>query len=233
MIFVWSVQHTGTWSTIDWLERHEQFESLIERKAFQNVMAGCGFLVDLGARELDETVSSSAIYHDHCAESLSEAFGLQLMLAYALPCVVPLRDPLASLLTGYNRLSQASNGTTPEQHIEQWRSMAEGCRLLAKHNREPTFIAWDVMECEGGRRALLASAAERLGCRDDEVEADFAAQWTISNSSGSYSTKIAYERGDAEWLSRSLPGIWLLLKEAVPQLRPFLEAQGYRDLMWW
>ncbi len=232
MIFVWSVQHTGTWSTIDWLERRGQF-TVVDERAVRQALNSVGLGIDLGSRLMVQGISPESIYQSHVAESRSQALRLQLMLAYALPCVVPLRDPLASLITGYNRLSHAGGGLTPQQHINQWLAMAEGCRLLAKQNREPTFIAWDVLDCENGRRALLSSAANRLGCPDDALDAEFAAQWPVSNSSGSYPAKVAYEEEDAEWLRRRLPGIWLLLKEAQPDLRPFLEDQGYRDLMWW
>lgn len=232
MIFVWSVQHTGTWSTIDWLERRGLF-SFADERAIKQSMNSLGLGTDIGSRLIVQAVSPNGIYQSHVAESRSQSFRLQLMLAYALPSIVPLRDPLASLLTGYNRLSHAGSGLTPQEHIDQWLTMAEGCRLLAKQNREPTFIAWDVLDCENGRRALLSSAAKRLGCPDDALDAEFAAQWSVSNSSGSYPAKVAYEQEDAEWIRRRMPGIWMLLKEAQPDLRPFLEAQGYRDLMWW
>lgn len=242
MIFIWSVQHTGTWTTIDWLERRERLGPVCQDRIVKQALNDVGVTTSIGGRDLEQGISESCICHSHvAADSRSQAFQLQLVLAYAHPCVVPLREPLASLLTGHNRMAQAGSGISLAGHLAQWRAMVEGCGLLEKAGKPVLTMPWDQLgsnmpderSLKNARLSFLWEASCVLNWRDVAVDMQFARDWPVSNSSGGYPEKVAYERGDAEWIRRRLPGMWTLLKEAEPELRPFLEQAGYRDLMWW
>ncbi len=53
------------------------------------------------------------------------------------------------------------------------------------------------------------------------------------NSRGMYPLKEAYLASDTKKIRDAMPKAYYFLEQAEDALRPMLEREGYRELMWW
>lgn len=233
-VFVWSLRHTGTWTTLDWLSRKEGCDGFSEARHLTKVLMGEVVAHNLGHITLLCEWGGSPIIHEHVEWDRSEpqVDRLQLTLALLLPTVIPLRDPLAACLTCHRRMEQAGHGTTPREQLDLWEALAKVWELLSFTRAPTVVIPWDLVRPDE-RMHQLVSASQELGWRDDKADREFAEQWPVSNSTGEYPAKKAYSEGDWSWLQLNLPGICRELKSREDRLRPWLEGCGYSDLLWW
>ena len=90
VIFVNTVQHTGTWFVIDFLRAHSKFSDIVE---WRNVR-------HLSLKDNDKKV----ILHKHLPDPIEKDSGFfNLCLPELFKTVVPLRDPLRAVITKYRR----------------------------------------------------------------------------------------------------------------------------------
>jgi hypothetical protein len=143
--------------------------------------------------------------------------------------IVPLRDPLAGLVTRQNRHPDQ----THTHIVNAWLRLVEVVDEL-----EPEYVPLDLLIKPEDRRDAMIRVVEKakLGCGAWHTQAlTWASQWPQNkhNSKGNYPLKEAYRAGDIEALEGVLGHELTQLRLAEPVLRPFLEKQGYKDLLWW
>ena len=224
MILCLSQIHTGTVSTLAWLDLHEESDGvLLSTEVYES---------------LDEP---KTIYHEHIRrdhQDVSRMARSQIVLAWNHPTIIPLRDPLAALISYQHRAEETGQIDTglfqPTQVIvDRWIMLAESEERLRKVN----YLAWDLPaphdrpppKGESIGPTGLWDTAQALGLRDPRPSRSGLPKL---NTSGDYPLKDAYQAGDFEALFIGVLGIAYLI-EAESRLRPFLERRGYRDLLWW
>lgn len=173
--------------------------------------------------------SQSMVYHEHIRPdhwSDDQMCRTQLVMAMTNPTVIPIRDPLSSLISYQNRAEIhgkiGTDGFLPMEHVlDRWVMMAKVFDVL---KRNVHFICWDLINGDPDELCQIALA---LGITEGQYLGA-----TLNNSMGDYPLKKAYQDGDRETLSQQIVGFGRLLDREA-QLRPFLEELGYSDLMWW
>ena len=227
VIFCLSQIHTGTVSVLAWLGAHEDCDGIL-----------------LSTEVYESGREPATVYHEHVRPDDREPRKIarsQVVLAWAHPTIIPLRDPLAALVSYHNRaLVTGQVGTDLFRPVvdvvDRWLLLAE---TEERFEDFPNirYLAWDLPELESRRpdregarmrSAGLWAAAQAVGLTDP---APSRAGLPRENSSGAYRLREAYEAGDLEGL-RILRGVGHLI-DAEKILRPFLERRGYRDLLWW
>ncbi len=227
VIFCLSQIHTGTVSVLAWLGAHEDCDGVL-----------------LSTEVYESGREPATVYHEHVRPDDRERGKIarsQVVLAWAHPTVIPLRDPLAALVSYRHRaVLTGQAGTTRyrpmEDVVDRWCLLAETEERFGgfEHIR---YLAWDLPELESRRpdregarmRSIgLWATAQALGLTDP---APSTAGLPRENSSGAYRLREAYDAGDLEALMSIRAVRHLRNREEL--LRPFLERRGYRDLLWW
>lgn len=147
------------------------------------------------------------------------------------PChtVVPMRDPLASLLTfsGYNTDQQ-------KESLRIARRMEEFLRALQLQEHRPVvYVPVDLERTKQERIENLRAASN--GIVEEEKILEWAEEWPVHNTRGEYGPKLWYKERDLEKVKAHLhvDGRWQQLEQYGDKVRPYLEQIGYKDLMWY
>lgn len=221
MIFCLSEIHVGTVSVLSWLGAHEDCDGvLLSTEVYQS------------GRE------PATVYHEHVRpddRDPSRIARSQVVLAWASPTIIPLRDPLAALVSYNHRAAHTGQISTElfrpvEDVVDRWRLLAETEERFEgfEHIR---YLAWDLASHAGYPatfKARLWETAQAVGLTDPAPSREGLGR---ENSSGDYRLRDAYQNGDLEALAE-VEGL-AYLRDAEEDLRPFLERRGYRDLLWW
>ena len=148
-------------------------------------------------------------------------------LASHWPVIVPIRDPLLSIISAKKR-----NPTVVCAHIiKAWNYFLED---LLKF--QPFVLPIEIIKDPDNRLACLQEMIVYLkldwveNC--DELLEDFAEEWPEKNSHGSYPLKLAYYNKDMKYLIKNLKTEIAALRILEPVFRPLLESYGYHDLIW-
>ncbi len=249
MIYCLSVHHTGTWTAIRWLTSHKGVEGFLQEDHVSEVMEGDGEVVhQIEDFLLKGEFHPKMVYHEHVRIEAKKATisgylpdlwwsrGLapaQVVLIGTHPTLIPMRDPLASLVT-YQRWAERdgrldAKNFSPRNHINDWCALAVSHRILKRfgHCR---FVCWDLLD---GEIDPLFEVAENLGLEDRTPSIEFA-DGKVLNTAGEYPLKTAYAESNVDELRKGIDHEGFdLLRSRERLLRPFLEELGYRDLVWW
>ncbi len=242
MIFCLSQLHTGTQTTIGWLMHHKDLDGLIlSTGVYYGLISGATEYSEDGpiyheweSGVYEERFAAGMVYHEHVRPDYQERARMsrtQLMMAIQNPTVIPIRDPLASLISYHHRGTTSGSisrnepeGFSPYSHvIFRWMIMAEFYEVLKRWGTQ--FICWDLRHGN-----YLEPVEKNLGL------VDRLGMWSgIDNRSGElYPLKVAYLNGDIDKLKSGMPAQGfdaLASKEQI--LRPMLEDLGYQNLLWW
>lgn len=216
MIFCLSQIHTGTVSTLAWLDAHEESDGVL-----------------LSTEVYESGDEPKTIYHEHIRrdhQDVSRMSRSQIVMAWNHPTIIPLRDPLAALISYQHRAEETGQIETglfqpTSAIVDRWIMLAESEERIHKVN----YLAWDTFETLEERRARLWDTAQAVGLRDPKPSRSGLPKL---NTSGDYPLKDAYRAGNFEALLIGVLGMAYLIK-VESRLRPFLERRGYRDLLWW
>jgi len=178
----------------------------------------------------------SMVYHEHVRpdhrfpEDISRT---QMVLATTNPTVIPIRDPLLSLISYQNRAvihsKVGSRDFLPTKDVlDRWVLLANQFHILRQFD-QVQFLCWDLLGENSKDR--LWEVSRGIGLLDIKP----ATLGVIANNStGDYPLKDAYAARDVDQMRW---GVYqdgfqrLVSREKI--LRPFLECLGYSDLMWW
>lgn len=226
-VYLWTVQHTGTWLLIDLLTQHERFASFVQcRNLFGFLRSGGSATHALsGSRRITECINEQGgwtLMHSHVAATPDvEPDAGQLAMAYSLPTIVPLRDPLRSLVTKRQREPEDVRSV-----FDAWVALARAADVLGDR-----FLAVPVDLLTS--REVAARVLDYLELPWTTAVERFVCAWPVVNSAGDYREKMLYQEGGFRRLEKLLGEDWGALCEREMELRPMLERCGYCDLAWW
>lgn len=222
MIFCLSQLHTGTVSVLAWLRAHEDCDGVL-----------------LSTDVYTSGSEPATVYHEHVRpdhQAADECFmsRTQIVMAWAHPTLIPLRDPLAALVS-YHHRAEVSGQISGLRYrprldiVDRWICLARA-EPLFKNFEHVRYFAWDIFQTKEDRCSRLWDMAQTLGLQDP---APSRAGLPQENSSGDYELKRAYRRRDQHHLAGMMGAGYEYLVDSESILRPFLERRGYRDLLWW
>jgi len=238
VIFCLSNVHTGTWSTIAWLVLHKEVNGLMLSTDVYDVVNWKRTVPQMQeSGTYHQKFHPSMVYHEHIRPDHwfeKEMSRTQIVLAATNPTVIPIRDPLLSLISYQNRAvihaKVGTQGFLPVFHvIDRWVLLAEKFDTLRRYDHIQ-FLCWDILGSPASDELFNVSRA--LGMKDQTP--CLVGEDMMNNSMGDYPLKKAYQDGDAKTLKCCLDedGFRRLVnKEKI--LRPFLECLGYTNLLWW
>ncbi len=158
-----------------------------------------------------------ALHHyQHLNEIMIESF------SETLPTLIPMRDPLLSIITRHTR--------HPEQVPHTY--LATSWRYVPYDNNPfyiPVDLPFTVKERVGMVRAALAHCSVKPWPGVDK----YARNWKPVNAvPGATAARQAYARKDKGWFEEHFPEEMCALKSSR-QVRELFEREGYEDLLWW
>lgn len=249
-VFVPSVQHTGTWFTINFLRRFFPdvreltfaFESIPKPGAadisfehkYDHPLGSDGVLhVHLPIMrdpDMDSMAPPETRFHRRWYANLGGMRSLPvsslLAFCHIMKAVIPLRDPLAAILTREARHPQLRHFFIVDGYIA----------LATEFSKHPNvkFLPIDRATDIQGRFDILAGVAKHVGIDPEEnmpFLMDVADSWSVSNDTPGNRFKEAYAAGDIKELQKMLGPKWAeveYMKNMMSIILPFLAAQGYR-----
>src|SRR3990167_3529199 len=227
ILFLPTVQHTGTWFLIEFLRAHPEVKHFVELQALRK---NHSFIEDPVSGQKGLVPNQVNLIQGHFQ---LEFMHLILSFAAACPTVIPLRDPLASVLTAVNR--KRTQGNVDYSYIvDRWVLMTTTV-WLNRDFYKPLFVPLDLVERAGVevKFELLGAVLGHMGLGYTKHAVRWADEWPYHNSRGEYPLKDLYLTRDATAIAHEVPGEWEALRRAQYILRPMLEQMGYRDLLWW
>lgn len=227
LIFVPTIQSTGTWFTLKFLEEHSQVKYASPWATLDHEMLGW--------------VEGAAAVQVHFGEGKRNEAELKAFTNYAEveawmdradAVVSPVRDPLRSMLTAKSRdfdncLEYIVNGF---------------CKLAEWHGQRRVFLLpVDLLAAQPwqDRHRELRRLLVHVGLPYEGWVLWWATDWPVHNSVNKRRFERArkaqedYESRDTAAMAAFLGDDYgyLAAREAI--LRPFLEGLGYRGLAWW
>jgi hypothetical protein len=244
VIYCLSQHHTGTWTTLDWIQRHRGVDGIITAAHLFDAVErnGAGMMFQpIEGGPIPPRWDPSMVYHDHIETDGPEPTRInrtQVLIATVTPTVIPIRDPLASLVSYQNRIDtdQQPDHRDVGHFVDRWMRLAETALAIFKDYAHIRFVCWDLVGAMDKFEAFeyLAGISADLGLTDVRPSLECAKSMIRNNDLGDYPLKTAYLEGDLDFLEKNISGGGLLaLMQNTDPLRPWLEGLGYRDLRWW
>jgi len=227
--FIASAPHTGTWFLIEFLRSLPEVSNFVELPVLRKSKTCVRREVSPGAWEMGLVGQGINLVHSHFQE---EDMALIRMMGLSNPTIIPIRDPLASILTRHNRYPKQRH----THMIGHWERMA-GSFIKFKDEFQATFVPVDLGANDSAvREASLGAAYSAIVDHGDfrwEPIRAFMERDPWPNSRGDYDLKRAYQDRDRDFLRNQIPMEWVELLRIKPTIQPFLESMGYDDLLWW
>jgi hypothetical protein len=177
------------------------------------------------------------VLHNHFVNQTDrfELNKMELAMALTHQTIIPMRDPLLACLSAQRRTDNRGQGFDGVHCTRELTLLAEALPLLEAYSIHPLLIIpWDLAPGAAQRGEWLQVYRKQLKLKDKAATAKWADRWPYENQKEpDYAYLQAYKQRDAAWLSGKLPAMWGKLKALEPNLRPHLEAVGYKGLIWW
>ena len=251
MIYCLTQHHTGTWSTLAWILKHQGVDGFLTREHIFDILepveprdeSGVYPVHPMESGELVEKFHPRLVFQEHIRldpTKMDRIDGTQVMICLVNPTVIPIRDPLASLVSYQRRAERAGRtpetGFAPRSHVDTWVALAQTWEHVLKKFAHVRFMPWDLLGL-GDRFEVaekLFGISTALGLRDGTPSLTCAREMIHNNDLGTYPLKEAYQEGDLEKVREGVSedAVNLLISKR-PLIEPFLEFLGYSDLMWW
>jgi hypothetical protein len=158
-----------------------------------------------------------ALHHyQHLNDILIESFSA------TLPTLIPMRDPLLSIITRHTRHPEQAPHT---YLVKSWNYIP--------YDNNPFYIPVDLPFSKDERMGILRRALRH--CRIDPwpgIDA-YAMAWKPVNAvPGALVARAAYDCRDKGWFEEHFPEEWAALRSAR-SVRELFQRNGYEDLLWW
>lgn len=214
MIFVPTVQHTGTWFTLEFLKKIIDGSNLYEAKTL--------------CYEMPE-ITRPAIVHAHFPTpetKLKQPLSVEAIrtLVCLYPTVIPIRNPMLSILTGMARAPHQRQFYIVDGFVElsKWYKYSNVCLLP--------------IDSPGSQQDILGKVAAHVGVTDKEdVIREVASAWIPVNSTPGLWKRL-YQEGKYEILFQLLgPKIAEVqyLFNMHGAIDPMMRDAGYDDIWDW
>ena len=228
-MYEFSPQHTGTWFVIEFLRQHPQIATVILYPS--QLPTRCTieeWLVDHHKVCLED---QKVLLHAHTRKDFPSFLDDFHVLEGKAPQnpIVPLRDPLRSIIT-----RQIRHPDKIHKHI------VDGFLEVTKM-KDAFFLPVDLPKSTDERTEALRGMCRHVGIRNDCNYIDIIAeQWTPTNTTNTDWTKVEYEHLKTNFnqkrfkkLVNTFSETYEYLKEHQSTLQPFLEKLGYKSLIWY
>lgn len=242
-IYVPSVHHTGTWFTVAFLLSHPDIKGFVQLKNIENLIVSdegqehsivTGHPEEKISEDINTNENGINILQSHILFKDSGHPEMELSqqaLILSLPCIIPLRDPLLSLVTRHQRQPHQSH----LRLISEWAVLVRFLNNISPV-KKPFFLPLDLMgkEKPQKRSDRLSGAFSVAGVIPNGHTEHWSRQWSSGyNSRGDYDLKKRYFEKDVGYLRRTFPDEFTELKRHENLLRPFFDKQGYPSLLWY
>lgn len=198
-IVVASVQHTGTNSVRHLVEKHYPDYKVLSSKEVKKFRP---YLYK------PLVLKENIFLRGHISAYVFDIF---LMFGEHFPLILPLRDPLLTLLSHHYRKQQAKDREL------KWVNILAGWYLWTTFFATEKFIHVPI------------DLPNKPKVRDIDFN-----KIKQKNSSGDYDLKKAYEQKDIGFIKSNIENdAWRTLCSMEFMLRPKLESFGYTNLFWW
>ena len=251
MIYCLSQHHTGTWSTLAWILKHQGVDGFLTSAHLFDILepsepdqeSGVYPVHPMESGELVEKFDPKLVFQEHMKLDPTKVNRIdrsQVLMCLMNPTVIPVRDPLASLISYQVRAETdgrtPANGFAPRSHVDVWVALAQTWKTILKDFGHVRFMPWDLLG-KGDRFEVaekLFGISTDLGLYDGKPSLTCARNMIHNNDLGSYPLKEQYQEGSLETIREGVSeGAVNLLISKQKLIRPFLEFLGYADLMWW
>lgn len=254
IILLATVPHTGTWFMVEFFRSHPAVQNFVEIQVLQKAS---NLVADENSGRKGLISGAVNLVQGHFGYPAHE----KLLLAFAAMCplIIPLRDPLLTMITAVNR-DRSGKADLGPQTVKGWLDLVMKVDY-ARDFYQPFYLPLDLLTdgkyvpgavvpegfgLTAQRRVKLVQVLSIAGLHDPGVDdptdrssfkhaQKWAGEWphTCHNSRGMYPLKEAYIVGDAKKIRDAMPKAYYFLEQAEATLRPMLEREGYRELMWW
>ena len=243
LIFTPSVPQSGTWFTLRFFERlgyqiaHTgqimQGDSIPEGKVVLNTHIFPFYFQPEEYKQYWPSYGGDRI-QEYVVRKDKMCIGSIKLLASLYKTVIPVRDPLASILTREARAPQLRHFCVVDGYVELVRELAG--------NKNVMFLPVDLNMNEFERKHLLTKIAKHCGIELNQKNrkeiAMTAYHWQKQNITPNNRFHKPYDKGDIEQIKEWLGEKWaevVYLKNMGGLLIPFLSKLGYnqyRTLIW-
>lgn len=217
-IFLPTIQHTGTWFCINLLLQHSQVTSFSE---LRDLKFGDGYTL------IQTHFGDGETWHPNDASKFIPFYVLKELIDI-YPSVIPVRDPLAALLTRQTRCSDLQHSYI----IEGFVALAE-----LRENYNPFILPVDLIGKKSfeERLSVLREFLAAVGLPEEPYIKFWAASWPKINSVRGLGVELYdnYRNGDVKKIIKVIPEEWAYLKGKESIIKPFLQELGYKNLLWW
>ena len=223
-----SVPHTGTFFVENFLRNHPgvghavNIAPVVKNKAMIRRR--------LDDRAFEEGLEPSTV---NLIQAHLEGFYRPFIQCFGLfgPLVIPMRDPLLSIISTVER----NPATNPMQRVESFIALAKDI-VSQIHVFCPFFVPVDLLAAKKASERYTHLIGLQAHCGllvDYEYTAKVAYPWEEVNTGGKYALKQAYAERNKSLIWGILAGEIGVLQANEDLLRPMLEKIGYQGLMWW
>ena len=249
IVFVPSVQHTGTWFVINFLRRfiprEKELTFLLEDTATKPHDAGCLYrpsysqlldapvvvhvhlpiFLDLGCGKETYDTWFHRTWAENMTTKRSVSVETLLLLCNFFKTVIPVRDPMAAILTHEVRYPQFRHFCIVDGFVA----------LATEFARHPNvkFFPVDMLEAAEQREELLNAVLTHC-CIDSAEHVDlvreFAASWTPENTTPENRFRTIYQEQDLRSLQHLLGPKWAeieYLRNMASVIMPWMAELGY------
>lgn len=222
IILLASVPHTGTIFLQQFVEQHPEIGNVVGLS--QLVNGRSGGLEDPYRAQRGMVPGTTNLVWTHIQHQTLDAIRA---FHHHVPTIIPLRDPLLSLITAKKRREDAHHVWI----VENWLML----RVFIWPYGDAAYYPVDLESKKpyNERRQNLHKIIEYCGLPADNYVDEYAHRFQPANSRGEYELKTMYKDGDFAQLRLHLKKEIEHLQANEDVLRPMLEEIGYKDLLWW
>ena len=214
-LIVASAQHTGTWFALDFLLWHSAVSRVVELHKLD------GELLPKDVLHFHLVGSSEVSYVHPLDEEKCWSVVEAAKLIEQTRTVIPIRDPLAALVTRQERHPELSHRHIVDAYAD-FSLLKTACML-------PVDLPTTYEE----RLALLITTLEKLDLEVEPYVLRYARDWKPQNTRGEYKLKRLYEENELADVEKMLGDDFDYLLSQAPAIIPFLKGLGYTNLPWW
>lgn len=236
-IFLATVQHTGTWFLMGLFEtnpllRHTQLIDVI----FDTNQLGLHrpTVIHAHLSENDEVLEKLVqAGREDCipARNFYRDWNIPLceMLVRKCPTVIPMIDPLKSIIERHRRHPNFAPHT---YLVENWLKILRGW-VGAAHISDPFFQPIELEQTYPDRMDQVLQLVRHCGLEPWPAIGAYVREWGGKNTTTVGADVAAkYDNGDVAYMEKTFPAEIDLLRES-DDLKGLFEQHGYKELMWW
>lgn len=228
IIFLPTVQHTGTWFMAEFLRRHSQVHQVQDLWMLHDQFPDDGLIV-VSAHYCGDEISEERGIHEN---DVKKHFPTEVLedLIKTFPSLTVTRDPLLSMITRKKR----SPELTQTYIVDGFVALADLCMRTGI-----MVLPVDLLGMRPYKVKLeaLRGVLKLVGLEEENYVKVWASVWPRYNHNAELEatkgiTKL-YKNGNALAIREYFPAEYDYLVSQEDKIRPFLERLGYKNLMWW